>query len=313
MKNIYYALAYYLIGPISNPEEEVALHKSFFTDRDVSCRVYISEDGINGQLSAHIADAEAYMNWLRSRPDFANIRFKIHEINSNIFPRITVKYRKSLLGLDCPVDWSLRGEHISPEDWKNKLLEGKSLVLDVRNNYEWKIGHFENAVLPDLKTFREFPDYAEKLAQERGIDIPVMMYCTGGIRCEFYSAIMMEKGFKTIYQLDGGVIAYGLTVGQDLWKGKLFVFDDRLAVPISSGVDAIPITECQDCGCPSDVYYNCANVKCNRLFISCQECVNKHGCCCSEDCIVSSTVRLYDSSLGNRPFRRKSCQVCGKE
>ncbi|MEG0036782.1 MAG: rhodanese-related sulfurtransferase [Victivallaceae bacterium] len=306
MKNIYYALAYYSVAGVSDPHEEIVLHQIFLKNKDAACRIYISEQGINGQFSAHITVAEEYMNWLKERPSFAKIHFKIHEIQENIYPRITVKYRKQLVALDYDVNLSLMGDHISPQEWKEKLLEGQSLILDVRNDYEWKVGHFEGATLPPLNTFREFPAYAADLAKTHDLETPVLMYCTGGIRCEFYSALLKEKGFEKVYQLDGGVIAYGQEVGQDLWKGKLFVFDDRLTIPISPTEQPSMISHCIYCNKPADIYYNCANVNCNDLFISCSECIAPNHCCCSDECQNSNTVRVYDSSRGNKPFGRKS-------
>lgn len=306
-QKIYYALAYYLFSKVNDPFLEVKLHKKFFKDRDVSSRIYISEEGINGQFSGLDSDAEAYMYWLRQRPDFANVKFKIHTIKRNIFPRKTVKYKKQLVALHYPVDISKTGKHVSPLEWKKMLLEKKAILIDVRNNYESKIGHFEGAILPDLETFKEFPLFADDLAKQYNPSTtPVMMYCTGGIRCELYSALMKEKGFKEVYQLDGGVIAYGQQVGQDLWKGKLFVFDDRLAIPIDEkNPEVESITTCTFCQKSSDTYFNCANTDCNNLFICCDSCiVEQQGCCCSE-CLEAPRRRFFDIQKGNTPFRKK--------
>jgi UPF0176 protein len=128
-----------------------------------------------------------------------------------------------------------------------------------------------------------------------------MMYCTAGIRCELYSALLKEKGFKKVYQLDGGVMKYGKEVGKDLWKGKLFVFDDRLSVPIDGKSDEV-ISICSECKKPSDVYYNCANMDCNALFLSCPECAEKRkGCCCAV-CQRAERVRPFNGL--SKPFRR---------
>ncbi|KTF29075.1 rhodanese-like domain protein [Chlamydia pecorum] len=315
MEKNYYALAYYCITPVDNPHEEIALHKNFLESKDVSCRIYISEQGINGQFSGYQPDAESYMSWLKERPAFSQVKFKIHHIQENIFPRITVKYRKELVAVDYAVDFSLQGKHISPQEWHEKLEENRCLVLDVRNNYEWKIGHFENAVLPDIQTFREFPAYADTLLEKYSADTPVMMYCTGGIRCELYSAILLEKGFSTVYQLDGGVIAYGQKVGTGKWLGKLFVFDDRLAIPIDeTHTDIAPISTCSQCDQPCDTYYNCANTDCNNLFLCCGECISTQKGCCSQECAHAPRIRKFDGSRGNKPFRRAHlCEIENQE
>lgn len=301
----YYALAYYCFVPIENPELEVEKHKNYFKDRDVAGRIYISHEGINGQMSGSASDAEAYMSWMREDARFAKMPFKIHQVSEQIFPRMTVKLRKQLVAIDCPANPKEGGELVSPEKWKEMLESGECLLLDVRNRYEWQVGHFEGATLPPLETFREFPEYAEKLAEE--VDpkkTKVMMYCTGGIRCELYSALLKEKGFDAVYQLEGGVINYGLTVGKEHWRGKLFVFDDRLAIPID-GKEAEPIAECTHCKLPCDIYYNCANMDCNNLFIICPSCADHYQGCCSYECKEAPRLRPYTKEGSHKPFRRK--------
>lgn len=235
----YKVLAYYRIGSLDDPQAEVARHKEFLSRLDFKCRIYISEQGINGQASGRADHADEYMAWMRSDERFKEMPFKVHRAEEHVFPKMTVKYRKQLVALDCEVDFSLAGEHISPEEWKKRMAERDkdTLILDVRNDYEWKIGRFEGSELPPLETFREFPAYAKKLKEERDPKTTsVMMYCTGGIRCEFFSALMKKEGFEKVVQLDGGVIHYGLKEGSDHWEGKLFVFDDRLAVPMGEKV-----------------------------------------------------------------------------
>ena len=135
----------------------------------------------------------------------------------------------------------------------------------------------------------------------------VMMCCTGGIRCELYSALLKQEGFEHVYQLDGGIIGYGLAVGDAHWKGKIFVFDDRLAVPIRADekeqICGI-ISHCLHCQGPSDVYYNCANMDCNALFLCCPTCAEKHAACCSAACQGAPRLRAYEKSERPKPFRR---------
>lgn len=301
-------LAYYYFTSLANPHEEVARHKAFFTNRDVTCRIYISENGINGQMSASNKDAQEYMEWMSQRPEFTEIKFKIHPYHENVFPRATVKYRKKLVAIDEAYDLSHQGEHVSPQRWKEMLESDQSRVLiDVRNDYEWKIGRFADAELPPCETFREFSAYAEKLKENTDPKkTPVMMYCTGGIRCELYSAILKQKGFDKVYQLDGGVIAYGLEQGNKHWQGKLFVFDDRLSIPISDKDESTVISCCHHCEKPNDTYYNCANMDCNKLFLCCSNCAKEYvGCCCKE-CQEAPRLRPYHESNGHKPFRRKN-------
>ncbi len=300
----YSVLAYYWIGRVEDPAREVARHKEFFEARDFKGRIYISEQGINGQASGLAADAEEYMAWMKSDERFAGVDFKIHSAEEHAFPKMTVKYRRQLVAIDCEVDFSQRGEHVSPEEWKRMLEErGEDTVLiDVRNDYEWEVGHFEGAELPELETFRQFPLYAKNLKEKKDPKkTSVMMYCTGGIRCEFYSAVLKKEGFENVYQLEGGVISYGLKEGSEHWKGKLFVFDDRLVVPISEE-KAEPIAVCKHCGVSSDVYYNCANMDCNELFVCCSDCLKMHRGCCCDACGKEGRVRQYQESA--KPFRK---------
>ncbi len=304
----YCALAYYIFTPIENPFQEMKNHKRFFKDRDVTGRIYISEEGINGQMSGAQADTEAYMTWLTSF--LPSVKFKVHTTDENIFPRMTIKTRKHLVALGEPADLSKGGEHVSPKQWREMLESDEEyLLLDVRNDYEWEIGHFEGATLPPLTKFRDFPSYADQLKEslKENQDFKktkVMMYCTGGIRCELYSALLKARGFESVYQLDGGVIAYGQQEGNAHWKGKLFVFDDRLSVPID-GKEVEPIATCSYCGTSCDIQYNCANMDCNTLFICCKECIEKQKGCCCNACIEAPRLRPYEREKGNKPFRKK--------
>ncbi len=305
-EHTHWVLAYYSFTPLADPHGEVAKHKAFLGARDATCRVYISEQGLNGQLSAIRADAEAYIEWMHQRPEFKDVRFKVHPYHEQVFPRLTIKYRPKLVAIDADVDLSLGGEHVSPKRWQ-EMLEStdERILIDVRNDYEWKVGRFEGAELPPCETFREFTAYADNLKEKTDPKkIPVMMYCTGGIRCELYSAILKEKGFDKVYQLDGGVIGYGLDQGSKHWLGKLFVFDDRMAVPISTQEESPVIGTCHHCGKANDSYYNCANMDCNNLFLCCPECLEKHKGCCTTTCEQAPRIRPFHQLNPHKPFRR---------
>jgi UPF0176 protein len=305
-------LAYYIFTPIEDPNLEVARHKDFFSMRDVTARIYLSEQGINGQMSASPEAARDYMEWLKSDVRFAAVEFKIHYYHEHVFPRCTVKWRKQIVALDVEVNAAEGGEHVSSEKWSEMLKnrDEETLLLDVRNDYEWKLGRFEGAELPELETFRQFPEYAKNLKTQRDPKkTKVMMYCTGGIRCELYSALLKKEGFEQVYQLKGGIINYGLEKGNDGWLGKLFVFDDRLSVPISQEGEAPPIALCHHCGIHAEAYYNCANMECNELFLCCPRCAEEwQGCCCKE-CQTSPRLRPFEKGERPKPFRR--CHILG--
>lgn len=302
----YLILAFYCYTDLEDPHLEVKRHQEFLKSLDTRARVYISYNGINGQMSFSKNDAYVYLDWLKADPRYAALNVKLDPYYEHIYPRVTIKFRPQLVALDYSPDVSKGGQHVSPEQWA-KMLEEKdddTLVIDVRNDYESEIGHFEGAVRPKLKTFREFPAYAEALTQEKDPKkTKVMMYCTGGIRCETYSALLKEKGFEEVYQLNGGVINYGHKMGNKYWKGKLFVFDDRLSVPISEDEHEL-ISHCHTCSAPSDAYYNCANMDCNELFLSCPECAEKFQGCCSTSCTHAKRIRPFEKMERPKPFRK---------
>ena len=164
----YWVLAYYIFTPIEDPQLEIKKHKEFFKTQDAKGRIYINEEGINGQMSASVESAQQYMTWLKSDPRFSNIEFKIHEYDDQAFEKMTVKYRKQLAALDVKVDVARTAAHVSPEDWA-QMIEHKdpdTILIDVRTDYETAIGHFEGSIKPSLKTFREFPAYAESLTKQ---------------------------------------------------------------------------------------------------------------------------------------------------
>lgn len=302
----YFCLAFYTFQKIEDPKAEIKLQLDVLTKLDATSRIYISEEGINGQLSLEENDALKYIEWMHSREQFKDIDFKIHKWYEQAFPRLIVKYRKYLVAREKDVDFSNQGEHVPASLWKKMLEEKKdTLLLDVRNTYEWKVGRFEGAEVPPCETYREFEKYAEELKERTNPkEQKVMMYCTGGIRCEVYSALLKQLGFEKVYQLKGGIIKYGLEEGSKHWKGKLFVFDDRMTVPISEDETEV-IGSCHHCGTKTESYYNCANMDCNELFLSCKECLPKFKGCCCTSCMEAPRLRAFAELNPHKPFRRK--------
>ncbi|MCH9631350.1 MAG: hypothetical protein S4CHLAM37_13730 [Chlamydiia bacterium] len=303
---MYFVLAYYHFNEIKDPHAFIKAHKEYLQGKDAKGRIYINEEGVNGQMSIHEDQAEDYIKWLNAFEPLKDMDVKVHLFESHAFAKLTIKYREQLAALDSSVDMAQTGEHVAPNAWK-QMLEAKdenTILVDVRNQYEWEVGHFDGALLPKLKTFRDFKEYVDELKKTYDTKkTKVMMYCTGGIRCEMYSCLMKDKGFDSVFQLDGGVIKYGLEEGSKHWKGKLFVFDDRMAVPISEETTEV-IAHCHDCGCPCEVYYNCANMDCNKLFISCEDCAKKLMGCCSAKCTHEPRVRTFTPSKHPKPFRK---------
>ncbi len=304
----YLAIAYYYFTPILDLQEDLEAHRNFLNSRDIRGRIYLSQEGVNGQVSGEYRDALGYIDWLRKK--YEKIVCKVQPCQEHAFYKLTIKIRKQLVAFDHPVDLSKRGNAVSPSTWK-KMLEEKdkeTVVIDVRNNYESKVGHFKGAILPPCASFREFPSWTSELEKQIPKEAKVMIYCTGGIRCEYYSTYLQEKGYTNVYQLEGGIIQYGFEEGGEHFQGKLFVFDDRLVVPLQEG-DVEAISSCHHCGLPSDVYYNCANMDCNELFTCCHACSQVKVGCCSSSCMAASRLRPFDSSPRPKPFRKQAKKI----
>lgn len=301
----YRVLAFYQYVELANPHQEVAEHRAFCQQHGIRGRLYISEEGINGQMSAHKDVVQSYIDWLQAKPAFQGMMIKQHEHHEHAFAKLIIKYRKQLVALDASPSLKQRGDYVSPKQWR-ELMESdqKPLLLDVRNHYEWQVGHFEGAIEPRCDTFREFQEYAENLKKQcNPEETPVMMCCTGGIRCEIFSAYLKERGFNKVYQLEGGIINYGQKEGSKHWLGKLYVFDDRMTVPLSDEETPV-VGVCYTCGGATENYYNCANMDCNFLFLSCTPCLEKHKGCCSEECSCSPRLRPYHHQNPHKPFRK---------
>ncbi|MFC0878092.1 rhodanese-related sulfurtransferase [Saccharicrinis sp. FJH2] len=260
----------------------------FKTWNELGClgRIYVAKEGINAQMNIPEHNFEAFKSHLYSIPEFSDVPFKFAiEDDGKSFIKLSVKVRRQIVadGLK-PEDYDVTnvGKHLTAEEWNRKIEEG-ALVVDMRNYYESEIGHFQGAKLPQAETFRdELPEVLDMLKGHE--DKPVLLYCTGGVRCEKTSAYLKHHGFKHVNQLYGGVIEYTRQVNhnnlENKFKGKNFVFDKRLGERISDEI----IAHCHQCGKPCDTHTNCKNSHCNLLFIQCEECKTKHDGCCSDRC-----------------------------
>ncbi|MCB1115184.1 MAG: rhodanese-related sulfurtransferase [Chlamydiia bacterium] len=303
----YLVLAFYALTEIEEPHREIKRWKRFLNEKEAMGRIYINEKGVNAQMSISEKDAPSFYEWFLGDSRYKGTEIKVHHYPEQAFPKMTVKYREQLAAMDRDYDVSKGGKHVSSKEWAKMIEErdADTIILDVRNDYEWDVGHFEGTERPELKTFREFPKYAEELGKKLDKKkTKVMMYCTGGIRCELYSCLFTEQGFDQVYQLDGGIIKYGLEEGNKHWKGNLFVFDDRLVVPISDKEKNEVISTCVFCEEKVDTYYNCANMDCNELFLSCRPCAEKMRGCCQESCKTAKRVRPLEPCNRPKPFRK---------
>jgi len=292
----YSVVSFYKFAKIEDPSSLVIKLTEKLRDLLVNGRIYVNGAGINAQMclpSEHVSDA---LNLFRGHY-IDQINYNIHKTNFQVFNKLRIRHGKLLEGMDDEFNPSESGTPLSPDSW-NKILDEnaeKTTILDVRNKYEWEVGHFKGSVNSNLRKFSQFPEYATKIARDLNKDDPVLMYCTGGIRCELFSAMLKHKGFTQIYQLEGGVLKYGSQPHKEHWRGRLFVFDDRLVVPVDGGSPRFADEMCDDviskccyCGQPTESCYNCANRQCNNIFMACDSCARRHTACCSVACAASA-------------------------
>jgi UPF0176 protein len=250
-------------------------------------RIYVAAEGINAQISVPEEQLEAFRSYLYSIPFLNGVRLNIAvDDNGKSFFKLKILVRKKIVadGLDdSAFDVTDTGVHVNAVEF-NKLAEDpNTIIVDMRNHYESEVGHFKGAICPDVDTFREELQVVEDLMREQK-DKNLLMYCTGGIRCEKASAWMKYLGFRNVFQLNGGIIKYAQEVKEqgleNKFIGKNFVFDERLGERITNDIIAV----CHQCGTPCDDHTNCKNDGCHLLFIQCKTCAEKYQGCCSDEC-----------------------------
>ncbi len=255
---------------------------------EVLGRIYIASEGINAQLSVPAENFAVFKEHLDSIDFLNEVRLNIAiEHNNMAFLKLKVKVRDKIVadGLnDKTFDVTNKGVHVKAATFNKLITDPDTILVDMRNHYESEIGHFQNAITPDVDTFRDSLPIIEKDLKDHKEDKKLVMYCTGGIRCEKASAYFKHKGFKEVYQLEGGIIEYTRQIKdqglENKFIGKNFVFDERRSERISDDV----IANCHQCGNPSDHHVNCANEACHLLFIQCENCAKQMNNCCSDNC-----------------------------
>lgn len=280
-------VSFYQYAKIEDPQnfrDELFLN---LTNLGVLGRIYVASEGINAQISVPAENFESFRNYLYSFSFLNGIRLNIAvEDDSKSFWVLKIKVRKKIVAdgiTDETFDVQNRGEYLSAEKFNEITDNPETIVVDMRNYYEYEVGHFENAIEVPSDTFREQLPMAVEMLEDKK-DTPVVMYCTGGIRCEKASAYLKHQGFKQVFHLEGGIIKYTHDVKakglKNKFKGKNFVFDNRLAEKISDDV----LSNCHQCGNPCDTHTNCENRACHLLFIQCENCHQEYEGCCSEEC-----------------------------
>ncbi len=280
-------LSFYQYAHIGNPHifrDHLYLH---WSEVGVLGRVYVAQEGINAQISVPKNQFDQFQEQLSTITFLENVRLNIAvDDDGKSFYKLKIQVKKKIVadGLnDTTFDVTDKGLHLQAEDF-NKLADSPdTVIVDMRNHYESEVGHFENAILPDVDSFREALPEVEHILQEHR-DKNIVMYCTGGIRCEKASAYFKHKGFERVYQLEGGIIHYARQVEEkglsNKFRGKNFVFDERLGERISEEI----ISQCHQCGAPCDTHTNCQNEACHLLFIQCDSCAKQYDGCCTSEC-----------------------------
>lgn len=256
---------------------------------EVLGRIYVAKEGINAQLSVPADNFDAFRDTLEVYEFMRGIRLNVAVEQDDLsFLKLTIKVRDKIVadGLnDDTFDVTNKGIHLKAREFNQMLEDPNTIVVDMRNHYESEIGHFVGAIQPDVDTFRESLPIIEEQLSEHKQDKNLLMYCTGGIRCEKASAYFKHKGFEKVYQLEGGIIEYTRQVKseglQSKFIGKNFVFDHRLGERITDDI----VSQCHQCGKPCDDHTNCANEGCHLLFIQCEECKAAMENCCSTECL----------------------------
>lgn len=273
-------LLYYKFTPIQDPQTMQLWQNTLSESLNLRGRIIISPHGLNGTVGGEIDDLKKYIKATKQFPGFKDIIFKWSDGGREDFPRMSVKVRDEIVAFDAADELRVDangvvggGKHLKPKQ-VHELVKNRGedvVFFDGRNAHEAAIGKFKNAVVPDTHTSRDFIKELESGKYDDLKDKPIVTYCTGGIRCEILSSLMKNRGFEEVYQIDGGIVKYAETYGDDgLWEGSLRVFDDRMTVNFSDNPKVIG--ECTHCQTKTSNYENCAWANCNDLVLICENC-----------------------------------------
>ncbi|HYF97018.1 MAG TPA: rhodanese-related sulfurtransferase [Patescibacteria group bacterium] len=289
-------ILFYKFVPLPDPRITMLWQKELCEKLELKGRIIISPHGINGTLGGNIENLRKYKRAMNSSEVFRSIKYKWSDGTGDEFPKLSVKVREELVSFKKPDEVKVSekgveggGKHLKPEAL-HKLVEEKGddvVFFDGRNAYEAQVGKFKDAIVPATETTRDFVEEIESGKYDDIKDKPVVTYCTGGIRCEVLSVLMKNRGFKEVYQMDGGIVKYGEKYGDDgLWEGNLYIFDDRMTHKFSD--KAKDIGKCVHCNGKTSNFENCADVSCNRLVLICKDCKQNQKILCKNHTKVKS-------------------------
>ena len=272
--------SFYKYIKLASPKKFQKAHQQYCSRLGIKGKVLVAKEGINGSISGTNTQINRYKKNLFRNPLFKGMVFKDTLAEGHPFRRMLVRLRPEIVSFSKKVDLRNRAKHVSPR-LLNKWIERQQVILlDVRNDYESRIGKFADALTPNIENFRDFPGAVNQLKKFK--QRKIVTYCTGGIRCEKASAFLREQGFESVFQLKDGILNYIRQYPDTHFQGRCFVFDSRLSVP--SGTKNQKITTCDFCHVPSFTYINCRNVMCDKLFICCDNCMQTFNNTCSKRC-----------------------------
>lgn len=298
-------LLYYKYVAVPKPSESVKEHKTLCDSLGLTGRIFIAQEGINGTVGGTDEATESYKEAMNNHPLFCEMDFKESEGGADYFPRIQVTAKKTIvnIGIDpreLPVEDT--GTYLTPEEAHALMTEKPNdlIVFDARNNYEWRVGTFKDALKPDIDSFRDLPEYIDTHSDEFK-NKRVVMFCTGGIRCERATAYLKKKNLaQEVYHIKGGIHRYAEKYPDGYFRGKNYVFDRRITQKITDDI----LGTCDHCAKPNDDYTNCINAQCNKQIIVCPECIDTYHNTCSERCselVRTSQVPIRSTLKSMRP------------
>lgn len=288
--------SFYKYTPIEFPERTRDHLFALFTGFSLRGKVYVASEGINVFVCGEEPSIEKLKRFVRNTPAFAGALLKEETVQNWAYRKLTVRVKQEIVhsGVDN-VDFASGGKRLKPAELLEFYNSGKEfIIVDTRNDYESKIGHFKNALLPAMRNFREWDQVSDSLLEHK--DTPIITYCTGGVRCEKASAVLVQKGFKEVYQIEGGILNFIQQYPDTVWQGGMFVFDDRKVVEPNTTPELQYTAECEFCGSPTAYYINCHNLDCDKIVVVCHECKTTHNYCCSAECNSAPRKRdrIYD-------------------
>ncbi|GAB6282530.1 MAG: rhodanese-related sulfurtransferase [Ignavibacterium sp.] len=288
-------ISFYKFISLTNLENLKKKLLDYCQANDIKGKIYLANEGINASLFGELKNIDEFKKYFSSFSEFSNIIFKEDYTDKIAFQNIYVRIKKELVNARFNGNPEKGGKRLKPENLLEFYKSNKDfIIVDTRNYYESKVGHFKNAILPNIKYFREWPKIVEQL--EKFKNKTIITYCTGGIRCEKATAYMLDKGFTDVYQLDGGIISFIQKFPDTIWQGGMFVFDDRKLVEPNIKEELKYAAKCELCQTPTNQYINCHNLDCDKIFVCCDNCKTKYNYCCSEECNNSPRKRskIYD-------------------